>query len=102
VDFSSPARIFLGRPFDRKLLPTMAQANLAQTWLMTTDNADTAFGFGLVAHGRHRCVWAAFKLEFSSLLSVGQFSVNWTIRDTCNSSILMYDFGRGDAQHKRL
>ena len=80
----------------------MAQANLAQAWLMTTDNADTAFGFGLVAHGQHRRVWAAFKLECSSFLSVGQFSVNWTIRDACNSGILMYDFGHGDAQYKRL
>ena len=80
----------------------MAQANPAQAWLMTTYNADTAFGFGLVAHGRHRCIWAAFKLKCSSLLSVRQFSVNWAIRDACNSDILMYDFGHGDAQYKQL
>ena len=60
----------MGRPFGRKLLPTMAQANLAQAFLITTDNADTAFGFGLVAYGQHRCVWSAFKLEYSSLLSI--------------------------------
>ena len=48
----------------------MAQANLAHAFLITTDNTDTAFGFGLVANGQHRCVWATFKLECSSLLSI--------------------------------
>ena len=92
----------LGQPFYQKLLLTMARSGIAQAWLMTIDNADAAFVFALVAHGQLHYVWNAFKLEYTSSLSVGEFLTNWTIRDACNNSILMYDFGHGDAQYKRF
>ena len=92
----------LGRPFYQKLLLTMAQAGFAQIWLMTIDGADAAFVFALVAHRRLYYAWTAFKLEYASSLSVGQFLTNCTIRDACRDGILLYDFEHGDAEYKRF
>lgn len=92
----------LGMPFYRELLLTMARAGLAQVWLMKIDDCDAAFVFALVAHKKLYYKWTAFKLEYSSSLSVGQFLTNRTIRDACQDGILSYDFGHGDAGYKRF
>jgi CelD/BcsL family acetyltransferase involved in cellulose biosynthesis len=92
----------LGQPFYRTLLLAMAQAGLAQVWLMTVDDDDVAFVFALVAHKKLYYAWTAFKLDHVSSLSVGQFLTNWTIRDACRDGILLYDFEHGDAEYKRF
>jgi len=92
----------LGLPFYRKLLLGMARAGFGRVWMMTIDGADAAFVYALVAHRRLYYAWTAFKLEYASSLSVGQFLTNWTIRDACRDGILLYDFEHGDAEYKRF
>lgn len=92
----------LGRPFYRKLLLTMSHAGFGSIWIMTMNGADAAFVYALIAHGRFYYAWTAFKLEYASSLSVGQFLTNWTIRDACRDGILLYDFEHGDAEYKRF
>ena len=92
----------LGRSFYQKLLLAMSHAGIGRIWIMTIDGADAAFVYALVSHGRLYYVWTAFKLEYTSSLSVGQFLTNWTIRDACRESILLYDFMHGDAEYKRF
>ncbi len=92
----------LGQPFYRKLSLAMAQTGFGRVWLMTIDGTDAAFVFALVAHRRLYYAWTAFKLEYSSSLSVGQFLTNRTIRDACQDGILLYDFEHGDAEYKRF
>jgi CelD/BcsL family acetyltransferase involved in cellulose biosynthesis len=92
----------LGQPFYRKLLMAMAQAGIAKVWVMRIDNVDVAFVFALVTHRILYYAWTAFKLEYASSLSVGQFLTNWTIRDACRDGILLYDFEHGDAEYKRF
>jgi CelD/BcsL family acetyltransferase involved in cellulose biosynthesis len=69
---------------------------------MTIDGTDAAFVYALVAHRRLYYAWTAFRLEYTSSLSVGQFLTNWTIRDACRDGILLYDFEHGDAEYKRF
>jgi len=92
----------LGRPFYRKLLLAMSQAGFGRVWIMTIDGDDAAFVYALVAHRRLYYAWTAFKLEYASSLSIGQFLTNWTIRDACREDILLYDFEHGDAEYKRF
>jgi CelD/BcsL family acetyltransferase involved in cellulose biosynthesis len=92
----------LGRSFYQKLLLAMSQAGFGRLWLMTIDGADAAFVFALVAHRRLYYVWTAFKLEYCSSLSIGQFLTKWTIRDACRDNILSYDFEHGEAEYKRF
>ena len=92
----------LGHAFYQKLLLVMAQAGLGNVWLLTLNSADAAFVYALVAHRRLYYVWTAFKLEYSSSLSVGQFLTNRTVHDACRDGILSYDFGHGDAEYKRF
>jgi CelD/BcsL family acetyltransferase involved in cellulose biosynthesis len=92
----------LRQPFYQQLLLATAQAGLARVWLMTIDGVDAAFVFALVAHRRLYYAWTAFKLEYSSSLSVGQFLTNRTIRDACRDGYLSYDFEHGDAEYKRF
>jgi CelD/BcsL family acetyltransferase involved in cellulose biosynthesis len=92
----------LERPFYRKLLLAMAQAGFAEVWIMRIDDVDAAFVFALIAHRILYYAWTAFKLEYASSLSVGQFLTNWTIRDACRDGILLYDFEHGDAEYKRF
>lgn len=92
----------LCQPFYQQLLLAMAQAGLACVWLMTIDGVDAAFVFALLAHRRLYYAWTAFKLEYSSALSVGQFLTNRTIQDACRDGYLSYDFEHGDAEYKRF
>jgi CelD/BcsL family acetyltransferase involved in cellulose biosynthesis len=92
----------LGQPFYRKLLSAIAHSGLARVWLMKIDDCDAAFVFALVAHKKLYYAWTAFKLEYASSLSIGQFLTNWTIRDACQDGILMYDFEHGEAEYKRF
>ena len=103
VDLTSPTgAAILERPFYRKLLLAMAQAGFAEVWIMRIDDVDAAFVFALIAHRILYYAWTAFKLEYASSLSVGQFLTNWTIRDACRDGILLYDFEHGDAEYKRF
>jgi CelD/BcsL family acetyltransferase involved in cellulose biosynthesis len=92
----------LGQSFYRKLLLTMSEAGLGRVWIMTIDGADAAFVYALVAHRRLYYAWTAFKLEYASSFSIGQFLTNWTIHDACGDGILLYDFEHGDADYKRF
>jgi CelD/BcsL family acetyltransferase involved in cellulose biosynthesis len=92
----------LGQPFYRKLLLAMAQTGIAKVWVMRIDNVDVAFVFALVTHRILYYAWTAFKLEYASSLSVGQFLTNSTIRDACGDGIILYDFEHGDAEYKRF
>jgi len=92
----------LGQPFYRKLLPAIAHAGFAKVWVMKIDDVDVAFVFALVAHRILYFAWTAFKLEYASSLSVGQFLTSWTIRDACRDGILLFDFEHGDAEYKRF
>ena len=92
----------LGHTFYQKLLLAMSQAGFGRLWLMTLDGADAAFVFALVAHRRLHYAWTAFKLEYCSSMSVGQFLTKRTIHDACQDNILLYDFEHGEAEYKRF
>lgn len=92
----------LGHPFYQKLLLAMSQAGFGRLWLMTIDDADAAFVYALVAHRRLFFAWTAFKLEYCSSLSIGQFLTKRTISDACQDNILLYDFEHGEAEYKRF
>jgi len=92
----------LGHSFYRKLLPAMSQAGFGRLWLMTIDGDDAAFVFALVAHKKLYYAWTAFKLDYCSTLSVGQFLTKRTIKDACQDGILLYDFEHGEAEYKRF
>jgi CelD/BcsL family acetyltransferase involved in cellulose biosynthesis len=44
----------------------------------------------------------AFKLKFESSLSVGKVLTMQVIRHACESDIVYFDFGQGDAEYKRF
>jgi len=87
--------------FNVLLLPTPTEGDQID-FDATIDGYDAAFVYALVAHRRLYYAWTAFKLEYASSLSVGQFLTNWTIRDACRDGILLYDFEHGDAEYKRF
>ena len=91
----------LGQRFYRKLMREMAQAGLGCLWLMTIDGVDAAFQYAYVAHKKLYFRWTAFKLKYQSL-SPGQSLMMHIISEACQNSILLIDFGLGDAEYKRF
>ena len=92
----------LHRPFYQKLLLKMAHAAIGHVWLMTIDGDDAAFEYVFISHKRLQFGWRAFKLKYSSSVSIGQILMMHTIRDACSNGILSMDIGHGEADYKRF
>jgi CelD/BcsL family acetyltransferase involved in cellulose biosynthesis len=92
----------LGKPFYQKLLLKMAQAGIGHVWLMNIDGEDAAFEYVFISHKRLQFGWRAFKLKYSSSISIGQILMMHTIRDACSNGILSMDIGHGEADYKRF
>ena len=92
----------LNRPFYQKLLLKMTQAGIGHVWLMTIDGDDAAFEYVFISHKRLQFGWRAFKLKYSSSVSIGQILMMHTIRDACSNGILSMDIGHGEADYKRF
>ena len=88
--------------FYQKLLLKMAQAGFGHVWLMTIDGDDAAFEYVYICHKRLQFGWRAFKLKYSSSVSIGQILMMHTIRDACSNGILSMDIGHGEADYKRF
>ncbi len=89
-------------PFYQKLLLKIAQAGIGHVWLMTVNGDDAAFEYVFVCHKRLQFGWRAFKLKYSSSVSIGQILMMHAIRDACSSGILSMDIGHGEADYKRF
>ena len=92
----------LGQPFYQKLLVEMAQAGLGNVWLMTIDGHDAAFRYTFIIHDRLYSKWTAFDLKYEHLRHVGKVLTMNAICDACEDGVLSFDFGHGDAPHKRF
>ena len=92
----------LQKPFYQKLLLKMAQAGIGHVWLMTIDGDDAAFEYVFISHKRLQFGWRAFKLKYSSSVSIGQILMMHTIRDACSNGVLSMDIGHGEADYKRF
>jgi CelD/BcsL family acetyltransferase involved in cellulose biosynthesis len=90
----------LQKPFYQKLLLKMAQAGIGHVWLMTINGDDAAFEYVFISHKRLQFGWRAFKLKYSSSVSIGQILMMHTIRDACSNDILSMDIGHGKADYK--
>ena len=92
----------LQKPFYQKLLLKIAQAGIGHVWLMTINGDDAAFEYVFISHKRLQFGWRAFKLKYSSSVSIGQILMMHTIRDACSNGILSMDIGHGEADYKRF
>lgn len=92
----------LNKPFYQKLLLKMARAGIGQVWLMTINGDDAAFEYVFISHKRLQFGWRAFKLKYSSSVSIGQILMMHTIRHACSSGILSLDIGHREADYKRF
>jgi CelD/BcsL family acetyltransferase involved in cellulose biosynthesis len=92
----------LQKPFYQKLLLEMAQAGFGHVWLLIIDDDDAAFEYVFISHKRLQFGWRAFKLKYSSSVSIGQILMMHAIRDACSSGILSLDIGHGEADYKRF
>jgi CelD/BcsL family acetyltransferase involved in cellulose biosynthesis len=92
----------LQQQFYQKLLLKIAQAGFGHVWLMTIDGSDAAFEYIFVSHKKLLFGWRAFKLKYSSSVSIGQILIMHAIRDACSSGILSMDIGHGEADYKRF
>ena len=92
----------LSKPFYQKLLLKMNQAGFGHVWLMTIGGDDAAFEYVFVSHKKLQFGWRAFKLKYSSSVSIGQILMMHTIRDACTNGILSMDIGHGEADYKRF
>ena len=92
----------LGQPFYQELLTAMANAGLAQVWLMTVEGNDAAFSYTLVAHRKLDLRWMAFKLKYESSVSFGKILTMQVIRDACEEHIESFNLGLGDSEWKRF
>ncbi|MCK4829758.1 GNAT family N-acetyltransferase, partial [bacterium] len=87
----------LQQRFYQELLLKMAQAGFGHVWLMTIDGEDAAFEYVYITHNRLQFGFRAFKLKYSSSVSIGQILMMHAIRDACGSGILSMDIGHGEA-----
>ncbi|MGB2866576.1 MAG: GNAT family N-acetyltransferase [Sedimentisphaerales bacterium] len=92
----------LQQRFYQELLLKMAQAGFGHVWLMTIDGEDAAFEYVFITHKRLQFGWRAFKLKYSSSVSIGQILMMHTIRDACSNGILSMDISHGEADYKRF
>lgn len=92
----------LQQRFYQELLLKMAQAGFGHVWLMTIDSEDVAFEYVYITHNRLQFGFRAFKLKYSSSMSIGQILMMHTIRDACSSGVLSMDIGHGEADYKRF
>ena len=92
----------LQQRFYQELLLKMAQAGFGHVWLMTIDGEDAAFEYVFITHKRLQFGWRAFKLKYSSSVSIGQILMMHTIRDACGNGILSMDISHGEADYKRF
>ncbi|OHB60975.1 MAG: hypothetical protein A2168_07160 [Planctomycetes bacterium RBG_13_50_24] len=92
----------LGKPFYQKLLLRMAHAGIGHVWLMKIDGEDAAFEYVYITHKRLQFGFRAFKLKYSSSVSIGQILMMRTVRDACSNGVLSMDIGHGEADYKRF
>ncbi len=92
----------LQQRFYQELLLKMAQAGFGHVWLMTIDGDDAAFEYVFIVHKRLQFGWRAFKLKYSSSVSIGQILMMHTIRHACSNGVLSMDIGHGEADYKRF
>jgi CelD/BcsL family acetyltransferase involved in cellulose biosynthesis len=92
----------LKQPFYQELLLKAAQAGFGHVWLMTIEGEDAAFEYIYVTHNRLQFGFRAFKLKYSSSVSIGQILFMHVIRDACGNGILSMDIGHGEADYKRF
>jgi len=92
----------LRQRFYQELLLKMAQAGFGHVWLMIIDGEDAAFEYVFITHKRLQFGWRAFKLKYSSSVSIGQILMMHVIRDACSNGILSMDIGHGEADYKRF
>jgi len=92
----------LEQRFYQELLLKMAQAGFGHVWLMTIDSEDAAFEYVFIVHKRLQFGFRAFKLKYSSSVSIGQILMMHTIRDACSNGVLSMDIGHGEADYKRF
>lgn len=92
----------LNQPFFRKLVIEMSRAGFARAWIIRINGSDVVFGLGYVAHRQFYYLRTAFKLSCGSSLSVGSLLTSWLVQDACDSGILSFDFGLGDAEYKQF
>ena len=92
----------LQQRFYQELLLKMDQAGFGHVWLMTIDGEDAAFEYVYITHRRLQFGFRAFRLKYSSYVSVGQILMMHTVHDACSSDILSMDIGHGEADYKRF
>ena len=92
----------LQQRFYQELLLKMAQVGFGHVWLMTIDGEDAAFEYVYITHNRLQFGFRAFKLKYSSSVSIGQILMMHAIRDACSNGVLSMDIGHGAADYKRF
>ena len=92
----------LQKRFYQELLLKMAQAGFGHVWLMTIDSEDAAFEYIYITQNRLQFGFRAFKLKYSSSMSIGQILMMHAIRDACSNGVLSMDIGHGEADYKRF
>lgn len=92
----------LKQRFYQELLLKMAQAGFGHVWLMTIEGEDAAFEYIYITHNRLQFGFRAFKLKYSSSISIGQILIMHAIRDACSNGIFSMDIGHGEADYKRF
>lgn len=90
----------LGRPFYRKLVTSLARANMARVWIATVAGADAAFAVGLTPHRQHHCIYTAFDQEYERMF-VGKLLLIEVVRDAATRGVTMLDFGHGNQEYKQ-
>ena len=85
----------------RYLVFSLAAANMARVWLMRIGKEDVAFLVAIVSRKRLQALLTAFDLRYRRL-SIGKYLIGVVIEEACQSGLVSFDFGHGDAEYKRF